>query len=132
MGEERAAGTEPGAPARAASRQARPRFQLTPSLSSVPVSPGTKDLGGRWRVRRALGAQPRGLLVDSGRVSLVLVLFILALPSLHWPLGRRAFFLSSLVLSSVFFCLVTSPHPQIGIASSKIQNVKESLRFPPP
>lgn len=33
-------------------------------------------------------------------------LFILALPCLHWPLDRRAFFLSSLVLSSVF-CMIT-------------------------
>lgn len=55
---------------------------------------------------RGLGAQPRGLLVFSGRVSPSL-LFILALPSLHWPLDRRAFFLSSLVLSSVSFCMTT-------------------------
>lgn len=111
MGEERAAGTEPGAPSRSACGIAPGQAALSaaPSLSSVPVAPWTKDLGSRWRVRRALGAQPRGLLVVSGRVSLVLVLFILALPSLHWPLGRRAFFLSSLVLSSVFFCLVTPP-----------------------
>lgn len=110
--------SEPRAPslellpgARAASLQARPLLSAAPSLSSVQVAPGTKDLGGRWRVRRVLGAQPRGLLVVSGRVSLVLGLFILALLSLPWPLGRRAFFLNSLILSSTFFCLVTPPSP---------------------
>lgn len=111
VGEERAAGTEPGAPSRSACGIAPGQATAfsCPSLSSVLVAPGTKDLGGRWRVRRSLGAQPRGLLVVSGRVSLGLGLFILALLSLPWPLGRRAFFLSSLILSSAFFCLVTPP-----------------------
>lgn len=100
--------SEPQAPtlellpgARAASSQARPSFQLPP-LSSVQVAPGTKDLGGRWRVRRALGAQPRVLLVVSGRVSLVLVLFILALRLCPGRLVAAPFFLDPL------FCLQSS------------------------
>lgn len=64
--EEPPRGTEPGAPSRSTSGVAAGLAVCSPDVyfhSSVQGESGTKDLGGCGRGWRALGAQPRGLVV---------------------------------------------------------------------
>lgn len=86
----------------AALRQAWPSaFQVPTSFPLCQKSPGRRtaaaagEAGMHW-------APSRGALSFSFSG-----LFIPALPSLHCPPDRRAFFLSFLVLSSGFFCKIT-------------------------
>lgn len=87
--------------ARAALSQAR--LSASQMLNSFPLC---KENPGR---RTSAAAGEAGMHWASSRLALfsISVLFIPALPSLHCPLDRRAFFLSFLVLSSDFFCMIT-------------------------
>lgn len=103
VGEEPLGGTEPGAPSQSA-RGVAPgpavcfpdaRFAQCKENPGRRTSAAAGEAGVHW-------ASSRGALSFSTSV-----LFIPALPSLHCPLDRRAFFLSLLVLSSGFFCMIT-------------------------
>lgn len=130
----RAAGTEPGAPS--CGRRVRHRARPGRLLSSCPLSrlcaSGARDLGPRWPLAclacTGRPAQGPSSFLREGFPPL-LVLFILALPSLHWTLDLRAFFLSSRLLSSAFFCMITFL-PDWNSILKKVQKVKGSLSSP--
>lgn len=115
--------------ARAASPGLAGCFPAIRFPSSVRGEPGTKELGGRGRVWRALGVQPRALLVLREGLPIT-VLFIPALLSLHRLLDRRAFFLSFLVLPSVFCCMVNFlPDWDSFLKNTACEGIIEPLPF---